>query len=460
LDNIQEGYVPYLETANILKYELINLQREFQDAVAAEDEEKLEASKMKYQDIQAYLESARENIIGTKNNQIQVVSGQFQNYYNLASNTSLAMIRGEFSEELSTDINKMVGEFNSIKGALEQLIQDSKSETSNAFTSTRSIFSKSFRNIIVILIVSLTIFLIISYFISITLNRSIRVIRKRLFRFSEGKLYADKNAVASVGNDEIGEMIKATDELIERLRSVLTDVQAGIELIAGASDETSKTSDQLSQDANKQAASVEEIASTIEQISANINQNHTNAQNTGKISEEANTGIKQVSNQSQKAVEANKTILDKIGIINDIAFQTNILALNAAVEAARAGEHGKGFAVVASEVRKLAEKSKVAAEEIVTLSQQSFNLASDAGKVMQETIPKVDKTTDLVQEIVASSMEQSNGTSQVNNAIQQLNSLTQQNASASQELSANASQLADRAKTLQELITFFKFGDR
>jgi len=272
------------------------------------------------------------------------------------------------------------------------------------------------------------------------------------------KQMIDGNFDEELGNnDEIGMMIIATDNLVEQLHSILSDVQKGIDTMANASDDTSNTSEQLSQSSNEQAASVEEIAATIEQISANINQNNENAQTTNKYSEDANNSISQVAAKSEQAVNANKTILDKIDIINDIAFQTNILALNAAVEAARAGEHGKGFAVVAGEVRKLAEKSKIAAQEIVTLSQQSFNITSEAGKIMNETIPKVNQTSMLISEIVASTIEQTNGTNQVNNAIQQLNIITQQNAQAAEQLSANASELAAKAKDINEMISFFSF---
>ncbi|KAB2866650.1 MAG: HAMP domain-containing protein, partial [Bacteroidales bacterium] len=339
--------------------------------------------------------------------------------------------------------------------SLNELIAHSKQETSNAFSSTVKDFNTSFGIIFSILLAGLVVFLISSFIIIKSLNQSIGIIRKKLTLLSEGNLIRE-NSHQTLSNDEIGEMIKASEQLADKLRTVLTDIQTGIQSMAEASTETSSTSEQLAEGANEQASSVEEIASTIEQISANIGQNSENAQHTGKISEEANNDIKQVAVKSQKAVEANKAIRDKIGIINDIAFQTNILALNAAVEAARAGEHGRGFAVVASEVRKLAEKSRVAAEEIVKLSQQSYALTSEAGKVMTETIPKVDKTTTLVQEIVAASMEQSNGTSQVNNAVQQLNDLTQQNVTASEELSANAAKLAELANDLNQLIAFFR----
>ena len=155
-------------------------------------------------------------------------------------------------------------------------------------------------------------------------------------------------------------------------------------------------------------------------------------------------------------MEANRTIADKIKVINDIAFQTNILALNAAVEAARAGEYGRGFAVVAAEVRKLAEKSKIAADEIVALSMKSYELARGAEQKMKEIMPEIEKTTRMVQEISAASSEQNNGANQINLAFQALNSITQQNASASEELSTGAEQLANQAEQLKDLISFFK----
>lgn len=166
----------------------------------------------------------------------------------------------------------------------------------------------------------------------------------------------------------------------------------------------------------------------------------------------------EVASRAKEANEANQNIANKIVIITDIAFQTNLLALNAAVEAARAGEYGKGFAVVAAEVRKLAENSKIAAEQIITMTKTSVEKGSSAGELMMNTIPKIDNTLKFAQEISAASREQNSGINQVNSAIQQLNNVTQQNASASEELASTAEELAEQAEQLNELISFFKIG--
>jgi len=272
-------------------------------------------------------------------------------------------------------------------------------------------------------------------------------------QIAEGNLLVDLNVER---NDEIGQLTGAFATMIHKLKEVVIGVSTGANNMVNASQEISGTAQVLAQGANQQASSVEEVSTTIEQIAANIQQNTENAQQTEKISLDANQSIKQVSEGSTEALEANKNITNKITIINDIAFQTNILALNAAVEAARAGEHGKGFAVVAAEVRKLAERSKDAAEEIVALAHNSLEVTENAGKIMVETIPQIESTTRLVQEITAASIEQNNGASQVNNAVQQLNNVTQQNASASEEMATSSEEMASQAEQLRDLVSFFK----
>lgn len=276
----------------------------------------------------------------------------------------------------------------------------------------------------------------------------------KLKQISDGHI--DIEVSESELKNELGVLNNSLVKLVKTFKKIIGEVTSNTTNLAASSQELSSSSEQLSQGANEQASSIEEVSSTMEEITANIEQNTNNSKLTEQVSIDANKGIKEVAARSQKAVEANKNIAEKITIINEIAFQTNILALNAAVEAARAGEHGKGFAVVASEVRKLAERSKMAAEEIVGLAQTSLDLAQGAGEVMLETIPKIEKTTNLIHEISTASDEQNNGANQVNNAIQQLNNVTQQNASSSEEVAANAEQLLSQAELLKSLISFFK----
>lgn len=258
--------------------------------------------------------------------------------------------------------------------------------------------------------------------------------------------------------DELASLNNSLLQLVNALKGIIEEVNTNVNHLATTSEQLYASADQMSQGANAQASSIEEVSSTVEQITANIEQNTASAQRTEKISLAANEKLKQVASKANEAVEANKNISHKITVINDIAFQTNILALNAAVEAARAGENGRGFAVVAAEVRKLAERSKSAADEIVHLSQKSNEVSQNAGKVMIDIIPDIELTTQMIQEIAAASIEQNHGAGQVNEAIQQLNNVTQRNANSANELAIRAENLASQAQKLQNTISYFKIS--
>jgi methyl-accepting chemotaxis protein len=195
-------------------------------------------------------------------------------------------------------------------------------------------------------------------------------------------------------------------------------------------------------------------------MTASITQNMENARVTDATAVQSAKQATEGGEAVKQTVGAMRQIADKIGIIDDIAYQTNLLALNAAIEAARAGEHGKGFAVVAAEVRKLAERSQVAAQEIGELASVSVGQAESAGKLLEEMVPSIKKTSDLVQEIAATSEEQNAGAGQINGAMGQLNQITQQNASASEELAATAEEMSAHSMQLSELMTFFRIDAR
>jgi methyl-accepting chemotaxis protein len=255
---------------------------------------------------------------------------------------------------------------------------------------------------------------------------------------------------------QLEEFKTTVNNTVSKLAATIAEVNDAALELGTASEQISATSQSLSQATNEQAASVEQTSASIEQMTASINHNAENAKITddiaAKTSQEAIVGGSAV----KQTVDAMKSIADKISIIDDIAYQTNMLALNAAIEAARAGDHGKGFAVVAAEVRKLAERSQIAAHEIGELAENSVATSETAGKHLDDIVPSIAKTSDLIREIAASSQEQATGVSQINNAISYLSQITQQNASASEELAATAEEMTGQTQQLQSLMSFFK----
>lgn len=317
-------------------------------------------------------------------------------------------------------------------------------------------------NGIILTVIILLSALIIGFVVSILFSRSISSgIEKSLViaeTLSQGKLDVDVDADFLARKDEVGALTRSMNSMVEKLKEVVMTIHSGSDNILSASLQLSSNSQQMSQGASEQASSAEEVSASMEQMAANIQQNTENARIAEKITIAGSESISKGNAAASEAVIAMKQIAEKVSIISDIAFQTNILALNAAVEAARAGEQGRGFAVVAAEVRKLAERSKVAAEEITKLTVSGVKVSEEAGNLLSAIVPEVEKNVRLIQEIAAASIEQGTGSDQVNSAIQQLNQVTQQNAASSEEMATSAEELASQAEQLKEAVSYFQIS--
>ncbi len=353
----------------------------------------------------------------------------------------------QIDEVVDAHIREQAEILNSMEEKLDSLVIVNLVKNSDEMSNNAII------QMIIMVVIGIILSIILAFVIAGFISKPVLKLQEFIFKIGQGDLTEtlDLNS-----KDEVGLMAGELNKTVLALQDVIGSVSLSGENIASSGVQMSNASQQMSQGASEQAAATEEVSSSMEEMVSNIHQNNDNTKQTSLNAERANQVVQLLSAHAEQSLTAVKEIAKKITVVNDIAFQTNILALNAAIEAARAGEHGKGFAVVAAEVRKLAERSKVEADEIDVLSHDSLKLTEKSGQLMSELIPEIEQTVQLVQEITASSTEQSAGANQINNAVQQLNEVTQQNAAVSEEIATNSEELSSQANHLKNAISFFK----
>lgn len=392
------------------------------------------------------------------------------------------------SVEIGLNHESMNAALGAVSKQIEEVIEKSRQEGQQAIM---TIVSK----IIMLAVVFIALVCAVMFFVVRTVLRPLKGAVETVGRIAEGDLDV---AIRSASQDEVGKLLQAMKgmvenlrviagkaeqiargnltvevellsdrdtfgkslaSMIEKLRKIIRNVRDIAIQVASGSQQLSSSTQEVSQGATEQAAAIEELSSSMEELAGTVKQSADNAQQTtviaGKAASDAEKGGKVVA----ETVAAMQHIAQKIEVVEEIARQTNMLALNAAIEAARAGEHGKGFAVVASEVRKLAERSQVSAQDIREVAINSVQTATSAGKLIEEIVPQIKKTYDLVTEINAASVEQLRALEENVKAIAQYDQIVQANSAASEEMAATSEQLSAQASSLQDIMNFFVIAD-
>jgi methyl-accepting chemotaxis protein len=346
-------------------------------------------------------------------------------------------------------------EFTVLNNDLDKWVLNLKKMSKSSYEESIYVFNQTIFAFIIISVIALILSIFGSIFLYRLIVKPIKKITYIMKDISEGE--GDLTVRLNFkSNDEIGELSNYFNNFILKIKDVIKDVKDKVILIKEATEQVNSAGASLSNSTNDQAANVEEIVSSMEEIGAAISMNTKNAKNTDEIAQATAELAEKGGDSVVQTVKSMKKITEKIKIIEDIAYQTNLLALNAAIEAARAGTHGKGFAVVASEVRKLAEKSQFAAQEINKLALDGVNISNEAGNLINSIVPDIKKTAQLVQEIALSSDQQNDGVTQINKGMEELNNITQTNAASSEDLYSTSEILNNETLELQDKIGFFK----
>lgn len=346
---------------------------------------------------------------------------------------------------------------------IDLINETEKAVTSQVSLQVEEMASSKFFAICIIVFTCIVAMVLSVYIIFAVVNVMVQWLQQTqavMSELSAGRLNLqfDKEHVLA-GGDDLSEINDAITKVVEQFSRVVSEMVQNTQVVTEISRQISQSADSISSGANDQASSVEETSASIEQISATVMQNSKNATSTKSIAMQTASSASESGKAVLDMVGAMRKIAQKVSIIDDIAYQTNLLALNASIEASRAGDDGRGFAVVAAEVRKLAERSKVAASEVIEMANETVTISEAAGEQLTQILPSIDKTSELVQEIAAASDEQSSGLHEITFAISQLDKVAQHNAGSALQLTKMSDEMDASIVKLDEVIRFFDVAE-
>jgi methyl-accepting chemotaxis protein len=457
LEGIETGHLPALLMTQGLGPRLREIGVGLQNAAAAQDVDAL-----------AEVDTLRDRFVATlerqRNNEalpagsIDGLINEFSEYYTVARALGQRMMGGQLNEELVREIEAMKTRQTSLEASIQNLADQSVQRAQEPFrTAVSQQRSASILGAAISFVAALGV-CVLSWLVVRSLAARLRSAVGLAEEIAQGNLVALKIDGAA-GSDEVGQLQAALTTMARKLTDVTGQVRSSAVALAGVAGQVSASAHALSAGTSEQAVSVQESTSSLEEMTASITTNADNSRQTERI---AVDGARQAEHTIQAVGDTLaqlQTIAQRITVIQDLAHQTNLLSLNAAIEAARAGDHGRGFAVVADEVRRLADRSQSAAKEISSLAGTSVERAEKSRAMLDELVQSIRRTTELVQEVSATSVEQASGVTQINRAMTQVDRVTQRNAAASEELSSTSEELSSQAQTLRGLMEFFKSED-